>query len=102
MLLCAYPPSNGRLFAEPNKLYESIFFNCPIIVSKGTFLGNKVEELGIGFAIDSMNNESITTFLNSLPDMDYVEKVEYCSNYSKEECIDRYDYFFLRLENWGN
>ncbi len=35
-------------FAEPNKLYESIYYRTPIIVSSNTFLGEKVKSLNIG------------------------------------------------------
>jgi succinoglycan biosynthesis protein ExoL len=43
--------SNVQL-ALPNKLYESMIFRVPIMVSKGTFLATRVAELGIGVAVD--------------------------------------------------
>lgn len=42
-------------YAEPNKLYESVFFRCPIVVSRGTFLARKVERLGIGYSVDAFD-----------------------------------------------
>jgi hypothetical protein len=45
--------------ALPNKLYESIFYRVPMIVSKGTYLQEVVEELGIGFAIDVNNVDEL-------------------------------------------
>ena len=66
--LACYDKSTGlnQKIAEPNKLYESIYFGTPIIATKGTFLGNRVKELGIGYRIDASNNNSIIKFLESL------------------------------------
>lgn len=52
--------------AEPNKLYESIYFKTPLIVSKDTFVGNKVKKLGVGEAIDASDEKAITHFITSL------------------------------------
>lgn len=49
---------NERI-AEPNKLYESIFFNKPIIVSEGTFLSTKVKELGIGYVVNKEDDDLV-------------------------------------------
>lgn len=48
---------NVRL-ALPNKLYESIYYKTPLIVSTKTYLSEKVEAYGIGFAwnIGDMHN----------------------------------------------
>src|SRR5699024_10255148 len=56
---------NQRI-AEPNKLYESIYFGNPIIASKGTFFGERVKELGAGYLIDATSDENIISFLDSL------------------------------------
>ena len=55
MVLSAYPPTPGVIYAEPNKLYEAIYFRCPIIVNEGTFLGKKVERLNVGYVIDEVS-----------------------------------------------
>lgn len=52
--------------AEPNKLYESIYFKTPLIVSKGTFVGDKVIKLGIGEAIDASDEKAVFSFITSL------------------------------------
>lgn len=52
--------------AEPNKLYESIYFVTPIIVSKDTYIGNKVKKLEIGEAIDATEASEIKDFIDSL------------------------------------
>lgn len=53
-------------YAEPNKLYEAIYFETPIIVSKGTYLAQKVEKLGIGYAINALDNNEVIRFIKSL------------------------------------
>lgn len=54
------------LYAEPNKLYEAVYFETPIIVSEGTFLAKKVDRLGIGYAVDAFSGESIDRLIKSL------------------------------------
>ena len=49
-------------FALPNKLYESMYYKVPIIVSKGTYLEERVKSLNIGY---SMNCDS-TSELDSI------------------------------------
>ncbi len=64
--VAVYNISSGNVrIAEPNKLYESIYYGEPIIVSKGTFLGKKVERLGIGQAINPAY-DGIKDFLENL------------------------------------
>lgn len=52
--------------AEPNKLYESLFFCKPIIVSKNTFLSERVSELDCGYSIDASLDDNIVKFINSI------------------------------------
>lgn len=67
LVLSTYDVSNENVrYAEPNKIYESIFFDTPIIVSSKTFLGQKVQELGIGFEIDALNDIEVISFINNL------------------------------------
>ncbi len=63
-------------YAEPNKMYESIFFRVPIIVSKGTFLSEKVNRLGIGYAVNGLDKEEIKNFLHSLTKEDIYLKIK--------------------------
>ena len=98
LLLCAYTPSLGVMYAEPNKLYESIYFRCPIIVSENVFLGKKVERLGVGYFINSMSDSSIAVFLDSLNDADYQQKIKACQEISQEECLNNNQKFFDFIE----
>ncbi len=88
MLLCAYTPCLSVQYAEPNKLYESIYFRCPIIVSENVFLGDKVNRLGVGYVIDSMDENEIKKFLEGLNDRDYQLKVNACKSIPREECLN--------------
>lgn len=53
-------------YAEPNKLYEAMFFQTPIIVSSGTFLAKKVKQLGIGWDVDSSNEHDVVNLINGI------------------------------------
>lgn len=53
-------------FAEPNKLYESMYFKTPIVVSSGTSLGFKVEKMGIGYAIDANDIKEVDNLINNI------------------------------------
>jgi len=57
---------NVRL-ALPNKLYESIFFKTPILVSKNTYLCQKVtHEFQIGECFDPENQHELIDYLNNI------------------------------------
>lgn len=99
LVLCTYPPTLGVKYAEPNKLYEAIYFRCPIIVSEKVFLGEKVKKLNIGYVIDAMDENKIRLFLESLNASDYQSKVDACKSIPQSECINRNDDFFKQIEN---
>lgn len=50
---------NNVRIALPNKLYESIYCELPIIVAKGTYLSELVEEMGVGIAVNHRNAEEL-------------------------------------------
>ncbi|HET8886990.1 MAG TPA: glycosyltransferase [Salinimicrobium sp.] len=56
---------NVRL-ALPNKLYESIYFNVPLIVSSNTYLSKKVEEYGVGFSYNIQNISELPLKINEI------------------------------------
>lgn len=53
-------------FAEPNKIYEAIYFRCPIVVSSGTFLSEKVERLGIGYSVKPMDEQDVKQLVQKI------------------------------------
>jgi glycosyltransferase involved in cell wall biosynthesis len=52
--------------AEPNKLYEALFFKKPIIVSKETYLSERVSQLGCGFILNASKDDEIINLISSL------------------------------------
>lgn len=98
LVLCTYPPTLGVKYAEPNKLYEAIYFRCPIIVSEKVFLGDKVNRLNIGYVIDAMDEEKIKLFLESLNASDYQLKIDACNSIPQSECVNQNDDFFKQIE----
>ncbi len=99
LVLSAYPPTPGVIYAEPNKLYEALFFNCPIIVSEGTFLGRKVRDLGVGYVINSMSDIGIKNFIDELTKSSYEAANGACKRIPRQEIVENYSNFFRALEN---
>lgn len=85
-------------YAEPNKLYESIFFRVPIIVSKGTFLSKKVENLGIGYSVNALNNEDIEKLMLSLTKSSVQEKIDNLSKIPQEDAVNENPLLFEYLK----
>ena len=84
--------------AEPNKLYESIFFNKPIIVSEGTFLSEKVKQLGCGFVLNN-DDESMRSFLNGLTCEKVYEIAEIENRIESKWLVEQYEDLFTRINN---
>ena len=71
---CYQVTSLNERIAEPNKLYESLFFCKPIVVSDNIYLAARVKELGCGYCIQAETEESIMGFVSSL-DVSHVKDV---------------------------
>lgn len=56
---------NVRL-ALPNKLYESILTGKKIIVASDTLLASKVIELGVGWSVDSRNQQRFNSSMHAI------------------------------------
>lgn len=84
--------------AEPNKFYESLYFDTPIIVSEGTFLGEKVCRYNSGYVIDAMNDESIEQFISNLTPEDLANKVASIKKVPKMDSVNINDDFFKKLD----
>ena len=76
------------LYAEPNKLYEAVYFKKPIIVSSGTYLAEKVNRLGIGFDIDATDSANIDTFISGLTEQKINKKVMNAEKIDRREAIN--------------
>ena len=79
------------MYAEPNKLYESIYFERPIVVSTGTFLADKVRRLGIGYDVDSYKTSDVIRLVHQI-EVDYEEKVDFINKIDKQTVIDSSSY----------
>ena len=86
-------------YAEPNKIYESIYFETPIVVSSGTFLAEKVKKLGIGYDIDAMNDDEIIKFVSNLSEESLLEKKQNAQKIDKRETLNINEDFFKKLDN---
>ena len=99
LLLCTYNTTfeNVRR-AEPNKLYEAVFFRTPIIVSTGTFLAKKVNELNVGFDVNADDQDEVRRFINSLTSEVINEKSRACAGIPLNYCINNNDSFFEKID----
>lgn len=86
---------NERI-AEPNKLYESIFFNKPIIVSEGTYLAEKVKKMGIGYIVGKQEQD-IRLFLKDLDADDVLEKSRKANTIVSMNLIEDYNELWNRI-----
>lgn len=84
-------------YAEPNKLYEAAYFQTPVIVSSHTFLAQRVQELGIGFAIDAMDTEAIIRFIRTLTQEDINRCIRACQAIEKEQLISNNPLLFEKI-----
>lgn len=89
-------------YAEPNKIYESIYFETPIVVSTGTFLAEKVKRLGIGYDIDAMNDDEIIGFVSNLSEAGLQEKKMNAKKIDKKETLNINEDLFKKLDNISN
>ena len=63
---CYQVSSLNERIAEPNKLYESLFFSKPIVVSEGIYLSERVKALNCGYCIDANSKENVKAFVEGL------------------------------------
>lgn len=100
LVLASYDATSiNAQYAEPNKMYEAIFFRVPIIVSKGTFLSRKVEDLNIGYAINGLDKDEIREFLTGLTKESYENKIKGLNTIPQKEAINENPALFEYLNN---
>ncbi len=88
VVACYDTQSINERIAEPNKLYEALYFRKPIIVSENTFLAERVKELGCGFVINATNDHSIISFVNSITMNDLKKIYKNIDKIQLEDIID--------------
>lgn len=99
-VVCYDPSSINVRIAEPNKLYESIYFNTPIVVSQDTFLCNRVKNLEVGFCINALSDSSIITFVNSIEEEKLKSIQEKCSSISENDLINNPDIDMQKIKKF--
>lgn len=98
MVLCTYDIHSANVrYAEPNKLYEAIYFFKPIIVTQGTFLADKVQRLGVGYALDPFNDNAITQWLSHLSNESIMECIHHCQALGADYSINDGTMLFTQL-----
>ena len=99
LVLATYDYSSVNVrYAEPNKLYEAIYFRTPIIVSKGTFLSKKVERLGIGYSVNAMDDEEIVSLIRGVKRETVMEKKFNCEKLPLDYSISQNPQLFIYLD----
>lgn len=99
VLLSAYDVTNiNPRYAEPNKLYEALYFDKPIIVSSHSFLAEKVSRLGVGYDVDALNEDAIIELVQSIDTKSIEEKKRNIAKIDKKECINNNEEFFSFLK----
>lgn len=79
IVVACYENSNlNEQIAEPNKMYEAMFFCKPIVVSTNTFLARQIEKCKCGFVINAYEDKWIIDFIEGLhsDDLIFISKKE--------------------------
>lgn len=88
--------------AVPNRFYDALLFKKPIITSKGTYLGELVEELEIGLAVDIFNDDIILKLEDYIENFDKVKFLSNCEQVLKKIEKDQNEYAEAISEFIGN
>jgi len=70
--------------AIPNRLYDAALFKKPIIVAKGTYLSEIVEEYGLGLTIDVFQDDIARVIENYVQNLDVLEFENRCNQFLEE------------------
>ena len=83
---------NNCRVALPNKLYESIYCEIPIIVAKKTYLADVVNELGIGIAVSHHELNDFIYAIESLRNpSEYYKMVDNCKKNKTIIDLEKYN-----------
>ena len=78
--------------ALPNKLYESIYCEIPIIVAKGTYLSDLVEEWGVGISVKHDSLDELTDAVFKLQDPAfYARLISNCKRHKNDIDSSKYN-----------
>lgn len=87
--------------ALPNKLYEAMLSKIPILVAKNTFVGRKVEKLGIGESISIEKDDLFFRLKEIFRENEswYTSSLKNLSNFNTEEIYQNYNRAILKSIN---
>tara|TARA_R110002050_G_scaffold296359_1_gene456216 strand:+ start:10444 stop:11550 length:1107 start_codon:yes stop_codon:yes gene_type:complete len=89
VVACYRTDTINERVAEPNKLYEALYFNKPIVVSKGTYLENFVTKLNdFGYAINATMDSEIKELIENIEVDVLNKKIENISKIPPTNIID--------------
>lgn len=86
-------------YAESNKIYEAMFFETPIIVSKDTVLAKIVNKYNIGCAVDALKDNEVIDCIRSLTKEKYDMYRHALAVIPKTESVNENTSFFNLLES---
>lgn len=98
-VVCYDPSFRNVLIAEPNKLYESLFFLKPMVVSAGTFLEKEAVKYGIGKGINATSNEDISQYIESVSQTEVMQCIEKAKRVPVEDLLDDEMQFVNKLKS---
>ncbi len=79
--------------ALPNKLYESVYCRLPIIVAKGTYLEQIVQEWGVGIGVDHHSVDDLVKTVNEIKGNQqfYKQCVDNCRLHQNDISLSHYN-----------
>lgn len=100
IMVCNYDTKtiNERI-AEPNKLYECIFFNTPMIVAAKTHLGDIVKSLDIGTSINNTESD-MYNIITSLTKENIIQWKNNEAAINSTDIIEDYSPLLTRLQKF--
>lgn len=103
IVISCYDITNWNVrVAEPNKLYEAIFFETPIVVSNNTFLEKQVNKYNAGYSINADNDDSIIEFIRSIKCADIERFKKDMANVSWQNLVDNTAPFMEKINSIVN
>lgn len=90
--------SNNSKIALPNRLYEAIVCELPIIVSEETYLWELVDDMGIGEAVDPFDTDKIVnTIAKMRQDKYYSEYTKNCREIKNQYYLEELNKELIKL-----
>ena len=87
---------NGK-YAEPNKLYEAIYFRTPIITNPDTRTAEIINKKGIGFVID-FDTKNIINFVQNLTEQQLADTRNRLNNIPQHEAVNHTPQLFEQIK----